>query len=170
MIELLGAVVRDAGRKHVILPAGGGELETFELLDHRRQAFGALHLILAGNVLPVEQEAQEVGRAHRLDFRSQFIEGIAMDARQQPPVAPFEFCGSRCETPAKYAALRLKRDERDLSVRQVELAPGDRTEHFQPARDDLQHIIVDTLERKPCAAALHGSFPEGLQQGPPMRR
>ena len=40
------------------------------------------------HVLPREQEPHEVGRADRLDFRAQPVQRVAMDARQQPPVAP----------------------------------------------------------------------------------
>ena len=42
------------------------------------------------DVLPGEQEAHEIGRADRLDLGAQPVERVAMDARQQAAVAPFE--------------------------------------------------------------------------------
>jgi hypothetical protein len=42
-------------------------------------------------VLPVQEEAHEVGRAHRLDLRAQAVQRVAVDAREEPPIAPFDF-------------------------------------------------------------------------------
>ena len=100
-VELLRAVVRDACGQHVVLPRGGRELETLELLDHRGEPFGALHLVLARDVLPVQEEAQEVGRAHRLDLGAQAVQRVAVDSREQAPVAPLEFGRSRREASAQ---------------------------------------------------------------------
>src|SRR5439155_3804349 len=103
LVELLGPIVPDARRQHVVFPAGGRELEAFQLLDGRRQAFHALHLIFAGGVLPVEQEAQELGCADRLDLGAQLVERVAMDAGEQPAVAPLELGGTRREPAAQDA-------------------------------------------------------------------
>ena len=108
-VYLLGAIVGDARRQHVVLPARRRQLEALELLDHRRQALGALDLVLAGDVLPMEQEAHEVGRADRLDLRAQAIERVAVDAREQAPVAPLELRCIGCEPPAQDASLGLER-------------------------------------------------------------
>jgi hypothetical protein len=40
------------------------------------------------HVLPLEQEAHEVGRRHRLDLGAQPRQRVAVDARQQRAVAP----------------------------------------------------------------------------------
>jgi hypothetical protein len=60
-------------------------------------------------VLPVELKAHEIGRADRLNFRPQPIERIAMNTRQQAPIAPFERGSRRREPAAQYNALRLER-------------------------------------------------------------
>ena len=164
LVELLGAVVGNARGQDVVFPARRRQLEAFELLDHRRQAFGALHLVFAGDVVPVEQEAQEVARAHRLDLGAQAVQRVAVDAGEEPPVAPFELRRAWREAPAQDAALRLERLQCNAGVRHVELRFGDRAEHLETARDDFQHIVIDALEREPCRAALHGPFSQGFQE------
>ena len=47
------------------------------------------------DVLPREQEPHEVARAHRRDFGAQAIQRVAMDARQEPAVAPLQGSGIR---------------------------------------------------------------------------
>ena len=44
----------------------------------------------ARDALPVEQEAHEVRGRHRLDLRAQRLDGVAVDAREQAALAPFE--------------------------------------------------------------------------------
>jgi MFS family permease len=63
----------------------------FELLDGGGEAFDTAQLVFRGDVLPMEQEAQEIRRAHRLDLRAQPVQRIAMDARKEPSVAPLQF-------------------------------------------------------------------------------
>src|SRR5204862_5814470 len=130
------------------------ELEALELLDRRRQAFDAAQLVLAGDVLPMQQEAQEVGRAHRLDLRAQAVQRVAMDAREQPPVAPFELGDARREAAAQHSSLRLKRLQREVGVRHLELLLGYWAKHFEPARYDFERLVIDALEREPRLAAV----------------
>ena len=92
-VELLGAVVGHARRQHVVLPGRRRHLEAFELLHHRGQPLGAAQLVFARDVLPVQQEAQELRRADRLDLRAQAVQRVAVDAREQAPVAPLELRG-----------------------------------------------------------------------------
>ena len=163
MIQFLRTVIRDACRQHIVLPARRGELEALELLDCRRQAFDAAELILAGDMLPVEQEAQEVGGAHRLDLRAQAVQRVAMDACEEPPVAPFELGDARREASAQHSSLGLQCLQRHVAVRHIEPLLGHRAEHFQPAGDQLERLLVDALEREPRLAALDGPFPQGIQ-------
>src|SRR6478736_1472254 len=100
----------------------------------------------------MEEEAQEIGGADWLDLGAQLVEGIAMDARQQPAVAPLELGGTRRKAPAQDPALRLEREQRDLRLGHVELVLGYRPQHFEAARDDLERVIFDSLEREPGAA------------------
>ena len=53
------------------------------------------------DVLPGEEEAHEVGGADRLDLGAQPVQRVAMDSREQPPVAPFE---RRSHAPVNCAA------------------------------------------------------------------
>jgi hypothetical protein len=53
-------------------------------------ASGPLTLRARANLLPVEQEAREVARLDRLDLLAQALERVAVDARQQVALAPFE--------------------------------------------------------------------------------
>ena len=48
-----------------------------------------LHPRVGRDALPVEQEAQEVARRDRLDLRAQALDRVAVDAREQPALAPF---------------------------------------------------------------------------------
>ena len=67
-----------------------------------------LHLILAGHMLPVQQEAQEIGGADRLDVRAQAAQRVAMDAREQAAVAPLELGSAWREAAAQDPSLRLE--------------------------------------------------------------
>jgi len=44
-------------------------------------------------VLPVQEETHEIGGADRLDLGAQPVERVAVNARQEPAVAPFELGG-----------------------------------------------------------------------------
>src|SRR5258706_5862919 len=157
LVELLGPIVANAGRQHIVLPAGGGKLETLELLNHRREAFHALHLIFAGDVLPVEEETQELGRADRLDLGSQLVERVAMDAGEQPPVAPLQRHGAGSEPAAQDATLRFEREQHHV------FGFCHRAQHLEPAGEELHRVVVGALEREPRLAAHHGPFSQGLK-------
>ena len=67
-------VVGEARGQDLGLPGAGRRLEAFELRDHRVERIGPLHARVRRDVLPVEQEAQEVARGDRLDLaRSRLI-------------------------------------------------------------------------------------------------
>src|SRR5919109_1171095 len=69
LVDLAAVVIGDARGQYLVLPGGRGKLEAFELLDHRHKPFDAPHLVFAGDVLPVEEEAHEVCSADRLYLR-----------------------------------------------------------------------------------------------------
>ena len=48
----------------------------------------SLHARLVVDALPDEQEAEEIARRDRLDLRAQTMDRIAVDAGEEPPVAP----------------------------------------------------------------------------------
>ena len=89
-VDIAGRVVPHPRGQHVVLPRRGGELVAVELLDDRGKAFDAVHLVLGCDVLPVQKEAHEVGRGDRLDLGAQAADRVAVDAREEPAVAPFE--------------------------------------------------------------------------------
>ena len=55
--------------------------------------------------LPPEQEAHEVGGANGFDLRPEPIQGVAVNPRKQPAVAPLENRGSRSEPAAESPSL-----------------------------------------------------------------
>jgi hypothetical protein len=71
-----------------------------ELSDHLRQPFPTVELGTRRDVLPAKQEAHEIGDRDRLDLAPQAANGEAMDAGQQPTLAPFLLFGAGCEAAA----------------------------------------------------------------------
>jgi hypothetical protein len=59
-------------------------------------------------MLPMQQEAHEVGRGDRLDLGSQAVERVAVNAREQPAIAPFELGRSGSEAAAQDSPLRFQ--------------------------------------------------------------
>ena len=57
-------------------------------------ASGPLTRLAGADVLPLEQEAHVVARLDRLDLAAQALERVAMDARQQVPLAPLDAAGA----------------------------------------------------------------------------
>ena len=163
-VELFGRVVGHPRRQNVAFPGGRGSLEAFQLLDHRSQSFGAAHLILARHVLPMQQEAQEVGGADRLDLCSQAAQRIAMDAREQAAVAPLELGGARREAAAQDPSLCLEAEQDRVDFLTAEFPRSDGTQHFHPARDELERRIGAALQRKPRVTAFDSALTESLDQ------
>ena len=73
------------------------------------------------HVLPGEEEAQEVGGAHRLDLAPEPVERAAVDAREQAPVAPLDVVvrgdGAGREAAAQDVAVALDAAERRVRRR-----------------------------------------------------
>src|SRR5262249_14004501 len=101
--------IRDTGREELGLPRVGRRLESFQRRQRCRQGALSLQLRLARYVLPRKQEAQEVARRDRLDLRAQTLDGIVVDAGEQPPVAPLFVIDPWKEPPAKNGAFDLQR-------------------------------------------------------------
>ena len=57
------AVLAHARRQDVLLPCGRGDFITVELFDKSRKPFHTIDALLGCNVLPVQQEAHEIGLA-----------------------------------------------------------------------------------------------------------
>src|SRR6476646_8487255 len=91
-------VAAEPRRQDLALPGAGGRLKTFELTDHRIDRMRPFHAGVGGHALPAQQETQEVARRHRLDLGSQSFDGVTVNARQQPALAPFLGLRSGLET------------------------------------------------------------------------
>src|SRR5204863_297741 len=114
LVEPRGLVACDARGQHLALPSGRRQLEALELLDDALEAVAAVQLLARLDVLPGEEEAHEIGRAHRLDLAAEPVEGAPMDARQEAAVAPLDRVGGQRsgEAPAKDAAFGFDAAER----------------------------------------------------------
>ena len=82
-----------------------------QLPDDFADGIGSLDARLRHDALPVEQVPLEVLRADRLDLASQPVERVAVDAREQPPIARLFFLRARREAPAHHQTFRLERNE-----------------------------------------------------------
>ena len=81
--------------------------------QHLRQRVLALQLGVGRQVLPVEQEAHEILPFDGFDFAPQPFDGVAVDARQQMPFAPFLRDDAGRETAAQDVAFAFEPGQRD---------------------------------------------------------
>ena len=116
------------------------------------EAVGPAYLVFRGDVLPVREEAHELGATHRLDLRPQPVEGVSMDARQQSPFAPRSLAVESC---AEDRTVVLEREKERVFL----IIHGDarvvfenRTERFESAEQDFLRL-GRTIYRKPPVAA-----------------
>ena len=105
-------IVGEPRRQDLRLPCGGRRFEAFELGQDRIERLRAGHPRFRRDALPGEQEAQEVARRHRLDLGAQALDGVMVDARQKPALAPFVVARICREAPAHGEAFRFEARER----------------------------------------------------------
>ena len=136
-------------------------------------ASGALHARIRQHPLPLEQKAHEIPRRHRLDLRPQALDRIAVDAREQAPLAPLLLAAARGEPAAQREPLALQRRERRMDPAQAARRPirqcaraRDRPRALEAAAHDLGH--APRRSRAPAArtsarrsAATHSCRPSG---------
>ena len=105
-------------------------------------AFGALHARLGRDVLPAEQEAQEVARGDRLDLGAQPLDRVAMDARQQAALAPFVLGRAGVKRPrmAKPSASSVARPPRSRCSRPSGAASAAVVTGPRPFETAAQHL------------------------------
>src|SRR5581483_7411128 len=133
-VEVGGVVARDARGEHVLFPGAGGQLEPLELAHDREQALPAVKLRAGVDVLPAQQKAHQVGRAHRLDLAPQRPQREAVDAGEEPPLAPFLLVGPGREATAQRDAAALEPGEAhgDAAWREADArSEGDRRDGAQ---------------------------------------
>ena len=110
------SVIR-AGRMSVSHAAAGASNPS-SCVEHRSHRVRALHPRIRQDPLPVEQKAQEIPRRHRLDLGAQPLDGVAVNAREQAPLAPFVLGGAGREPAAQGEALALQDREGAVDGRQ----------------------------------------------------
>ena len=93
LVEPPRLVARHPGGKHLALPARRGQLEAFELLDDAGEPLAAMEPEPRAHVLPGEEEAHQVGRAHGLDVATQAVQRPPMYPGEEAPVAPLRGLG-----------------------------------------------------------------------------
>ena len=64
-----------------------------KLADDVQRAIQAVQLAAGREVLPAEEETDEIGGRDRFDFAAQPADGQAVNARQHAAVAPLDFAG-----------------------------------------------------------------------------
>ena len=180
-VEPRRIVVLEAGGQHGAFPGAGRQFDAVERRQHAAKAVDAGQVVRLGDAVPDEQKALEIGRRDRLDFGAQPVERVAMDARQQPAVAPFDI-GRAAEAAAQHDTFGLEGEERRVGV-----GPGDRhrrregrrrgrSDHREPAANQLDDRVVacplasDRLGRHGRASCGPARRPDGRRSAPAADR
>ena len=143
IIEPRRRIVAEPRRQDLLFPRSGRRFEPFQLLDHPLEGVRTFHPRILVDVLPRQQEAQEVARRHRLYLGPEALDSVAVDAGKQPTLAPFRLIGVGREPPSHREALRLEAGEggSDFLARNAEgssqLRLRDWPQALQPAAHDL---------------------------------
>src|SRR5439155_17948487 len=157
LIEEGPVVAGDTRRKHVAFPGSGRRLEPLQLADDLREALSPVQLRPRLRVLPAEDEPEEILRSDGLDLAPQPSEGEAVDAREQRPLAPLGFHGTRPVPAPQHEAVVLQHRELRLEVRHPELlrqlGSGDRARQSYPAANRVEELRAGPLARAPEAVA-----------------
>ena len=119
--------------------------ESIEHADDCSQAIETSQSDGRVGVLPIEEEAHELGGAHRFDLGAQPIERVAVNPCQQRAVAPFGagFCSGLFKSAAQHGALRFEREHR-----RFDFVLFDRQrlgESFRRCRSDERHAAANQL-------------------------
>ena len=103
-------------RQQIGFPRSRGRFKTFQLRNHCANGIGALDLCIRRHTLPAQQETQKIFHAHRLDFLPQTFQCVAMNARQQTPLAPFFLRRRWRKAATQHHPFALQRHERDIDL------------------------------------------------------
>jgi hypothetical protein len=126
--------------------------------------------------LPIEKEAQEVARQHRLDLGAQAFDRVAVNAGEQPAIAPLNRDAAvGLEVAAHRRAFGFQGKQRRIDVGQLhaqrggERASVGRTETFEATAHDFAHRFAAIpflhARRRHGDVGLEGGFREnGFQQ------
>ena len=117
-------VAGDPRRQDFRLPRRRRGLETFELADDFIDRVGPLHPRSGRDALPQRQKAQKIARADRLDFAAQALDGVVVDAGQQPALTPFLDGGAGRKAAAHGKTFGLESRESTLEVTAFDTQQG----------------------------------------------
>ena len=89
LVKPFGIVVGNATCQYLPLPSIRWNFKSLQLAKHFESCAFALHLRSRRDMLPSQQPAHELRSGDGLNLLTQRGDGKAVNARQQPPVAPF---------------------------------------------------------------------------------
>src|SRR5262249_20902820 len=137
LIERRAIVAADPRRQDVALPRSRRRLEALELRENLGETLRAVELRPRRDVLPAEEEAEEVLRRRRLDLAPQPPERQPVDAREQRPLAPLGLGRALAVAALQDETLALQRRQLVVDVRDPQprrqLSRGDRPDDADPA-------------------------------------
>jgi hypothetical protein len=109
LVEPFGPIPPDARRQHGRLPGPGGDLESLQLLDHGEEALPPLQLAARRDVLPSQEETQQILCGDGLDLAPEPLGRVPVDPGEEPPLAELLDARPRgIEVPPQEEALRLE--------------------------------------------------------------
>src|ERR1051326_7425960 len=115
-VEPERVVALDPGWKDLGFPGTRRQLRAVEQLEDGGHALGTLGSRVGSKPLPAEQEPHEIGGADGVDLPLKAIERIAVDAGQEPALAPFTVLDCGSEPSSKNEPLSLQSGKRDIHV------------------------------------------------------
>jgi len=93
MFQIRRRIIPHTRRQNRLFPGGRRQFQSLQLLNHTQDSVTSLELAINSDVLPRQQKAHKLHRRNRLDFSAHAPESETMDARQEHPIAPFNFSG-----------------------------------------------------------------------------
>src|SRR5438552_9232330 len=149
LIQPLGIIIRDPARQDMPLPRTCRYFEALKLTQHLEQPALTEHLSSRRYMLPTEQPAHKLRSGHRFNLLAQRCHGKPVNARQQPPFAPFSLTRMRIGeftsqdgTAGFQAEQCLFNIRRRKSEKISELRCRSWTEMRHPAADRCEKCIV----------------------------
>ena len=139
----LRVVVRDSLGQYPVFPGIRRRFKTLKLLEHFKRSALSKQLRAWRHMLPTQQPTHELRGGYGLNLFAQRPDRQSMNARQQSPVAPFDFVtrGVR-ELPAQHRTARFQTQQSLLDVcrcKTKQLAQSRfccRTNMREPSADD----------------------------------
>src|SRR5262249_50830499 len=117
LVEPFGIVIGNSARQYLPLPRVSRDFKSLQLLQHFERSTLANDLRTRLQMLPAHEPAHKLRRSHWLDLLAQCADRQAMNARQQPSLAPLSLAiGSACEVSTKNRASSFHSQQRLLNI------------------------------------------------------